>query len=147
VGKQYGFDGAGRYSHAGMLKVALAIYAELEANEVLSRIFSPDSTLQTPLREVSQWTTKYLHSIEPLFLLYERCHILFTKQKSSYAHYRMVVTGHSLGAGSAVLLSLLLRKNFPTLQCYAFGTPGSVLDKRSAKGTSCLYVFDHRNIT
>ena len=32
-----------------------------------------------------------------------------------------------------MLLSILLRKSFPSLHCYAFGTPGSVLDKRSCK--------------
>lgn len=53
VGDMYGFDGKNRYAHAGMLKSALGIRAELEANDVLGRIFGGhDSTLKTPLREV-----------------------------------------------------------------------------------------------
>jgi hypothetical protein len=41
------------------------------------------------------------------------------------------VTGHSLGAGAAILLSVILRPAFPSLHCFAFGTPGSLLDPRS----------------
>ena len=63
-------------------------------------------------------------------------------QNASCAHYKLIVTGHSLGAGSAVLLALILRSQFPTLHCYAFGTPGSVLDKRSCKGLlSFLFII------
>lgn len=55
VGEQWGFDGKGRYAHAGMLKAALGIRAELEANDTLGRIFNGyDSTLKTPLREVNK---------------------------------------------------------------------------------------------
>jgi hypothetical protein len=39
-----------------------------------------------------------------------------------------------LGAGTAVLLALILRRSYPNLHCYAFGTPGSVVDHKSAKG-------------
>ena len=54
VGDQFGFDGRGRFAHAGMLKAALGIRAELERNDVLNKIFSGnDSTLKTPLRDVS----------------------------------------------------------------------------------------------
>lgn len=55
MGEQWGFDGKGRHAHAGMLKAALGIRAELEANDTLGRIFNGyDSTLKTPLREVGQ---------------------------------------------------------------------------------------------
>lgn len=33
--------------------------------------------------------------------------------------------GHSLGAGTAILLGLLLRPMYPELRVYAFSTPGS----------------------
>lgn len=38
--------------------------------------------------------------------------------------YKLVITGHSLGAGTASLLAILLRNSFPTLQCYSFSPPG-----------------------
>lgn len=45
----------------------------------------------------------------------------------------VVVVGHSLGAGTAVLLSYLLRPTFPSLCCYTYGVPGSVLDANTAR--------------
>lgn len=49
-------------------------------------------------------------------------------------NYKLVVTGHSLGAGTAVILSMLLKNAFPGLHCYSFGTPGSVVDELTCKG-------------
>ncbi|KAJ8363825.1 hypothetical protein SKAU_G00126560 [Synaphobranchus kaupii] len=46
--------------------------------------------------------------------------------------YRLVITGHSLGAGAATVLAVLLRSAFPTLQCYAFSPPGGLLSKALA---------------
>lgn len=45
-----------------------------------------------------------------------------------------MITGHSLGAGTAAILTLLLRAAFPRVCCYTFGTPGSVLDRRTSEG-------------
>merc|ERR1712137_224646 len=46
-----------------------------------------------------------------------------------YPGYRLVVTGHSLGAGTASLLTMLLKKEYPYLNihCYAYAPP-CVLD-------------------
>ncbi|KAM9838111.1 diacylglycerol lipase-beta [Aulostomus maculatus] len=46
--------------------------------------------------------------------------------------YKLVITGHSLGAGTAALLAVLLRSSFPTLQCYSFSPPGGLLSKALA---------------
>lgn len=47
--------------------------------------------------------------------------------------YRLVVTGHSLGAGVASLLTLLLRANgFPAARCVAFSPP-PILPRRAAQ--------------
>ncbi|MBN3277760.1 DGLB lipase, partial [Polyodon spathula] len=43
--------------------------------------------------------------------------------------YKLVITGHSLGAGTAAVLSILLRSAFPLLKCYAFSPPGGLLSK------------------
>mmetsp|Transcript_8011 Transcript_8011/g.23790 ORF Transcript_8011/g.23790 Transcript_8011/m.23790 type:complete len:690 (-) Transcript_8011:105-2174(-) len=47
--------------------------------------------------------------------------------------YRLVITGHSLGAGCASVLSLMLRQRFPAVQCYAFCPPGGLLTKKLAE--------------
>lgn len=46
--------------------------------------------------------------------------------------YKLVITGHSLGAGTASLLAILLRNSFPNLQCYSFSPPGGLLSKALA---------------
>lgn len=46
--------------------------------------------------------------------------------------YKLVITGHSLGAGAASVLAVLLRSSFPTLQCYSFSPPGGLLSKALA---------------
>jgi len=43
--------------------------------------------------------------------------------------YNLVVTGHSLGAGVASLLTLLLKQQYPDVRCYAFSPPGCVISK------------------
>ncbi|XP_078096718.1 diacylglycerol lipase-beta [Mustelus asterias] len=46
--------------------------------------------------------------------------------------YKLIITGHSLGAGAASILAILLRKSFPELRCYAFSPPGGLLSKSLA---------------
>ncbi|KAG8433079.1 hypothetical protein GDO86_017384 [Hymenochirus boettgeri] len=43
--------------------------------------------------------------------------------------YKLVIVGHSLGAGAAAVLAVMLRNSFPTLICYAFSPPGGLLSK------------------
>uniref|UniRef100_A0A674BU65 Diacylglycerol lipase-beta n=1 Tax=Salmo trutta TaxID=8032 RepID=A0A674BU65_SALTR len=47
--------------------------------------------------------------------------------------YKLVITGHSLGGGTASLLAILLRSSFPSLQCYAFSPPGGLMSKALAE--------------
>lgn len=42
-------------------------------------------------------------------------------------HYGLVIVGHSLGAGTAAILSFLLRPQYPTLECYSYSPPGGLL--------------------
>lgn len=107
VGKEWGFDGTGRWAHAGMLKAANSIRMELETSNILSKIFggsASPSTIETPLTEARDYST-----------------------------YKLTITGHSLGAGTAVLLTMLLRPAYPRVRCYSYGTPGSILDRKSCE--------------
>ncbi|GFN98243.1 Sn1-specific diacylglycerol lipase beta [Plakobranchus ocellatus] len=47
----------------------------------------------------------------------------------------LVVTGHSLGAGVAAILAILLRPNYPSLMCFAFSPPGGLLSPSASKYT------------
>uniref|UniRef100_A0AAQ6A0R0 Diacylglycerol lipase-alpha n=1 Tax=Amphiprion ocellaris TaxID=80972 RepID=A0AAQ6A0R0_AMPOC len=44
-------------------------------------------------------------------------------------HYGLVIVGHSLGAGTATILSFLLRPQYPTLHCYSYSPPGGLLSE------------------
>ncbi|XP_026981527.1 diacylglycerol lipase-beta isoform X1 [Sagmatias obliquidens] len=43
--------------------------------------------------------------------------------------YRLVIVGHSLGAGAAALLTIMLRSPYPRVRCYAFSPPRGLLSK------------------
>ncbi|MCI4384115.1 hypothetical protein PGIGA_G00034880 [Pangasianodon gigas] len=47
--------------------------------------------------------------------------------------YKLVIAGHSLGAGAAALLAVLLHSSYSTLQCYAFSPPGGLMSKALAE--------------
>ncbi|XP_030315909.1 sn1-specific diacylglycerol lipase beta [Calypte anna] len=51
------------------------------------------------------------------------------------SEYKLVIVGHSLGAGTAAILAVMLRNSFPTLRCYAFSPPGGLLSKSLADYT------------
>ncbi|XP_071792184.1 diacylglycerol lipase-alpha-like isoform X1 [Asterias amurensis] len=42
-------------------------------------------------------------------------------------NYDLVLVGHSLGAGTVSILSLLLRPDYPNLHCYSYSPPGGLL--------------------
>lgn len=107
AGEAWGFDGHYRYSHGGMLKAAMHIRNELEKSDILNRIYSKTKS--------SSYTTPLVTG-------------------NNYSHYRLVVTGHSLGAGTACILTLLLKAAYPKVVCYSFGTPASVFDETTAEG-------------
>ncbi|XP_024082484.1 sn1-specific diacylglycerol lipase alpha isoform X2 [Cimex lectularius] len=41
--------------------------------------------------------------------------------------FALCLVGHSLGAGTAAILAILLRQNYPDLQCFAYSPPGGLL--------------------
>ncbi len=84
AGDKWGFDGAGRFAHSGMLRSALWIREDLEQSGLL-------------LSQAS------------------------TGSNGGGGITNVVVVGHSLGAGAAVVLAWLLRPAFPSLKCFAYG--------------------------
>jgi len=111
MGQKWGFDGNNRWGHSGMVRAADRIREELDRIEVLKKIYTqrPGTPgITTPL----------------------------TEDLGKYCHYRLMVIGHSLGAGTAILLAMMLRKHHPNLRCLAYGTPASVLDAKTCREVS-----------
>ncbi|XP_076332276.1 diacylglycerol lipase-beta-like isoform X2 [Tachypleus tridentatus] len=52
---------------------------------------------------------------------------------SLYQNYSLVITGHSLGAGTASVLAILLKEKYPGVHCFAFSPPGGLLSPDLAK--------------
>jgi sn1-specific diacylglycerol lipase len=68
-----------------------------------------------------------------------------SEQDSPCSGYTLILTGHSLGAGCAALLSFMLRSKYPDLKCLCFSPPGCTLSKNmadSCKEYLTTYVLD-----
>jgi len=55
---------------------------------------------------------------------------------AQYSHYKLRLTGHSLGAGCATLLGYIFRSSFPDLRVIAISPPGGFLSWKMAKECS-----------
>lgn len=91
-----------RWAHEGMLICALSIRDDIFQKQILSNL------AYTRVADVKSPLTK------------------------AESPFRLVIVGHSLGAGIAAILAMLMRKYYPNLRCYTYGTPGSVVDRRTA---------------
>jgi len=52
--------------------------------------------------------------------------------------YNVVVVGHSLGAGTAAILAILLHQQYPNLHCYSYSPPGGLLRYHSITNVKLL---------
>ncbi|XP_035662248.1 sn1-specific diacylglycerol lipase alpha-like isoform X2 [Branchiostoma floridae] len=64
------------------------------------------------------------NKLEELLLL----DLAFSKQMDEEP-YGLIISGHSLGAGTAAILAILLKKQYPNLRCFPFSPPGGLLSK------------------
>ncbi|XP_018570256.1 sn1-specific diacylglycerol lipase alpha isoform X2 [Anoplophora glabripennis] len=49
--------------------------------------------------------------------------------------FEIVIVGHSLGAGTASILGILMRQRYPTLQCFCYSPPGGLLSAPAVEYT------------
>ncbi|ETL40296.1 hypothetical protein F441_08721 [Phytophthora nicotianae CJ01A1] len=103
VADRWGCDGSGEYAHQGFLTCAESIYLELNRLGILEMLFDEKST-----------ATIATHGVNVC-------------ERGAYHDYGLVLTGHSLGAGTACLLSVMLRAKYPQLRCFAFSPPGCTM--------------------
>lgn len=58
---------------------------------------------------------------------------LKARDDSQKGQFPIVVVGHSLGAGTAAILSILLRQAYNNVVCFAFAPPGGLLSEAAAE--------------
>ena len=71
-------------------------------------------------------------------------HKILDKAMEEHPDFGMRVVGHSLGAGVAAMLGLLLRHKYPNLYCLCFSPPGCVFSEKMARRSKdyvCSYVL------
>ncbi|XP_072164751.1 diacylglycerol lipase-alpha-like [Diadema setosum] len=59
-------------------------------------------------------------------------HQAFTAMEGT-SEYELILVGHSLGAGTAAILGIMLRPRYPTLKVYAYSPPGGLLCKEASE--------------
>lgn len=103
LAERHGCDSAGEYAHQGFLHCAEAVHVELQRLGVLEMLLNPDASASIALDELN------------------------VCERGQYRNYGLTLTGHSLGAGTAILLSIILKPAYPNLRCLAFSPPGCTL--------------------
>lgn len=60
---------------------------------------------------------------------------LLDKILAAHSEYQLIITGHSLGAGLAILVGAKLRSKYADLRVFGFATPNGLLTREAAKFT------------
>ncbi|WPT11145.1 Sn1-specific diacylglycerol lipase alpha [Picochlorum sp. SENEW3] len=144
-GSEHGWDHHGTkqdkiYCHGGMLSSAKAILADLDSKDLLTamegvtRSFDDECILET-LGGVDGRI--YREEIDDLGQEDDVCLPLGRAQsvvhEAAEKGWGLVVTGHSLGAAVASIISFSLIERFSFARCVVFNPPGGVMDPRLAE--------------
>ena len=60
-------------------------------------------------------------------------HGILDKAMKAHPDFGLRIIGHSLGAGVAAVLGLMLKQQYPSLYCLCFSPPGCVFSERTAR--------------
>jgi hypothetical protein len=108
------FEPGGEYFvHEGIFRAAAWIFEDCSRHAILSHLL-----VEGAIPGAQDWP-----------------HVHVDEEWQDCRGYQLILTGHSLGAGTATLLALLLRPQFPNLHCYAYSPPGGLLSLDAAQQT------------
>jgi sn1-specific diacylglycerol lipase len=115
LGNEFEFQGKGEYGHKGIFGKGVAVARHLEQMGYLRRLLSGGGAegVSIPPKAGPEW-------VENL---------------PNCKGYELLITGHSLGAGLATVVSLVLKSKYPQLVCFAYSPPGGMMTMSLAKRT------------
>ena len=117
------------FGHAGILSSSKAILKDLEDNGLIRAMRDIDmstSNTHTESMHPDMEHSRSMHSDVNISFSLSRAQSMVSEAVAGQG-WGVVVTGHSLGAAVATMISFKLRSYFSTLQCYAFNPPGGVI--------------------
>ncbi|XP_043487302.1 diacylglycerol lipase-beta-like [Polistes fuscatus] len=115
--------------------IAIVIRGSLSLRDLITDIAAASETFECSGLPPGSMAHKGMLSGAKVILKQLNHYKILEMAFNTYPTYTLTVTGHSLGAGIAVLLSILLRHQYPNLRVYAFSTPAGVLTRAAAKVT------------
>ncbi|XP_077979551.1 diacylglycerol lipase-beta-like [Glandiceps talaboti] len=118
------------------LAVVISIRGSLSLRDALTDMTAECSPVEVDSGEEIKAHKGILQAAKYIRNILENEHVLERAFREA-PDYKVVIVGHSLGAGAAALLSILLHNTWPGLYCYAYSPPGGLLN---AEG--CLYSKD-----
>lgn len=133
AGQKWGFDGEGKFAHSGMLRSAMWIRQDIESSGIVTELLAAAGAESGQPTNVEQ---SEVINRKPASGDKSSSHFKNETLKTPLTKTvcrQLIVVGHSLGAGAAVLLAMLMKPAHPTLQCFAYGSPGSVLDENTSR--------------
>jgi len=122
----------GRLDKLAMDQVDGDLSNYLSNHQVAAKIHDPSSAMEKHLEKFKGFTAHEGMIKAARFVYTELMNESVLEDIArDYPGYRLIVTGHSLGAGTAVLLSFLLQQRFPDVRCVAISPPGGLLNKQA----------------
>ncbi|KAG2493286.1 hypothetical protein HYH03_008422 [Edaphochlamys debaryana] len=124
------------WGHSGMVQCMRAILADVERQGVLEAA-------------LGEWPAEAAQQAAALQRLpSERARAVARRLAGGCGGWRLVITGHSLGAGVAGLLGPVLRVRYPNLRCWAFAPPGGLMSPKAAELTRefCISVVNAKDM-
>lgn len=131
----------GSYAHAGVSSSAVAVYEDLVSNGFVDALISQrqhgdmaqnDGSLDLESQPTQMELTRLesLRDDDVVGLSVLRAQSMITEALAS--GWKVLLTGHSLGAAVASIISLTLYDRIPHLKCLCFNPPGGLLDENLA---------------
>mmetsp|Transcript_29247 Transcript_29247/g.70557 ORF Transcript_29247/g.70557 Transcript_29247/m.70557 type:complete len:702 (-) Transcript_29247:703-2808(-) len=122
----------------GWKTIVLTIRGTLSFEDMISDVtITPDSLEEIGEQFGFDGRGEYCHSgmLAGATHIYEdlKRHKILDQAMDAHPDFGLRIVGHSLGAGVAAMLGLMLRQQYPKLYCLCFSPPGCVFSERTAR--------------